>query len=95
MSGLDIVREGDTVHVSGRWDASHVEKARTAFAALDGPVRLDCSRLEYISSAGISVLLATHKRLRDAGHPFTLVHVSQRIRNVFGYAGLDRILDLE
>jgi anti-anti-sigma factor len=95
MTPFAITREGDTVRLAGRFDASQVETARPVFEALSGGTRVDCSALEYISSAGISLLLAAHKRLQDAGHPFRLHSVNQRIRNVFQYAGLDRVLTLE
>jgi anti-sigma B factor antagonist len=95
VSAFTIERRGDLVRLAGRFDASQVEKAKPVFDALSGPTEVDCSALEYISSAGISVLLTAHKRLKDSGHPLRLRQVSQRIRNVFQYAGLDRIFTLE
>ena len=89
------VGEDGTVLLSGRLDASQVQKAKEGLAGLDGPSILDFSGLEYISSAGIGVILATYKRLHDAGHPLRLVGMTDRIRNVFRYAGLDRIFTIE
>jgi anti-anti-sigma factor len=93
---LDL-RTGDdgTVFLSGRFDASQVATAKAGLDSLDGPSVLDFSGLEYISSAGIGVILATYKRLHDAGHSFKLVGMSDRIRNVFQYAGLDRVFTIE
>jgi anti-sigma B factor antagonist len=87
--------DGNRIRLVGRLDASQVDRARQVLDRLQGPTVADCSGLEYISSAGISVLLVTFKRLSDAGHGFRLVNVSDRIRNVFRYAGLDRILTIE
>ena len=56
---------------------------------------LDCSNLEYISSAGLSVMLVTHRRLRAAGHALRLTNLQPRVRNVFTYAGLHRVLQIE
>lgn len=83
------------VLLSGRLDASQVQKAKDGLAGLDGPSILDFSGLEYISSAGIGVILATYKRLHDAGHSLRLVNMTDRIRNVFQYAGLDRVFTIE
>ena len=93
---LDIrMGDGDTIFLSGRFDASQVETAREAFRPLEHSVVLDLSDLEYISSAGIGFLLATFKRLHDAGKTLTLTNVSPRILNIFRLAGLDRVLVIE
>ena len=92
---LEITQEGDKVFLSGRFDASQSEMARGVFETLDGPTTVDLSGLEYIASAGISVLLAAFKRLRDSGATFRLVNVPPRIQTVFQYAGLDRIFVIE
>lgn len=94
MFDIETVGEG-RVRLVGRLDASQTEKAAVALTGLRGPLTADCSALEYISSAGIGVLLETYKRLHDAGHTLTLAHLSPRIRNVFVYAGLDRVLRIE
>lgn len=83
------------VRLVGRLDASQADAATAALRRLDGPVVADFSELEYISSAGLSVILQTYKRLHDSGHSLLLVNLSPRIRNVFGYAGLDRVLRIE
>ncbi|HEX7077715.1 MAG TPA: STAS domain-containing protein [Candidatus Eisenbacteria bacterium] len=83
------------IRLVGRLDASQAEKATNALREIDGPLTADCSALEYISSAGIGVLLETYKRLHGAGHTLTLAHLTPRIRNVFAYAGLDRVLRIE
>jgi anti-anti-sigma factor len=50
--------------------------------------------LEYISSAGISVIMQVWKRLDAQGSKLSLVGMIPRVRNVFAYAGLDRVLDI-
>lgn len=93
---LDIeMGEAGRVKLSGRLDAEEAERASAAFRTLDQSTTVDLSDLEYISSAGISVLVETWKRLNGAGHTLTLKGTQQRVRNVFGYAGLDRLLTFE
>lgn len=88
---IEVGADG-TVRLSGRFDASQAERAAAALAALDGPAVADCAGLEYISSAGLSVLILTHKRLLGAGHGLRLVNLQPRVRNVLRYAGLDKFL---
>lgn len=83
------------VRLIGRLDAAEADQATKDFAALEGPVVADCSELEYISSAGISVLMVTYKRLQQKGHSLRLKAVQPRVRNVFVYSGLAPMLGIE
>ena len=83
------------VKLVGRLDAAEAEQASSVFAGLDGPIDADCSALEYISRAGISVLMVTYKRLHQKGHVFRLSAVQPRVRNVFIYSGLAPLLGIE
>jgi anti-sigma B factor antagonist len=93
---LDITIGTDgTVALTGRFDASQADAAKEKLGGIQGPLVVDLSGLEYISSAGISVLLVTYKRLADAGQSMKLVNMSDRVRNVFHFAGLDRVFEIE
>lgn len=89
------VEAGGVVRLEGRLDAAESDRALAALAKLAGPLTIECSRLEYISSAGISVIMQTWKRLNSEGAALRLVGVTPRVRNVFGYAGLDKVLDIQ
>ena len=89
------VGDDGIVKLSGRLDAAESEKASRVLRALDRPVTVDFSDLDYISSSGIAALIETYQRLRGAGHAFKLVRLKPRVRNVFAYAGLYRLLDIE
>ena len=86
---------GNAVVLSGRFDASQVEQAKQVFGRVAGSVTVDFLQLEYISSAGMGVLLMTQKRLVETGGKLKLVNVNKHIRDVFRYAGFDRIFEVE
>ena len=93
---LDIRIDDDgTVFLAGRLDASQVDQAKQILGRLTESTVADFSGLEYISSAGIGVILVTFKRLHDAGKTFKLVNMTDRIKNVFQYAGLDKVFMIE
>ena len=94
MFDAALVDDG-TMRFSGRLDAAESDRARAALMPLDRPLTVDLSGLEYISSAGIAVLIEAYKRLTTAGHAFKLTNLQPRVRNVFAYAGLDRLLTIE
>jgi anti-sigma B factor antagonist len=91
---LEIRTLPDRIQLAGRLDAAEADHVDRALKAVTGPVLLDCAELDYISSAGLGVLIEAHKRLAAAGHALTLTNLVPRVRNVFGYAGLDRLLKI-
>ena len=93
---LDIrVGEKGEVVMSGRFDASQAAKAETFMAALTESRDVDVSDLQYVSSAGLGVLLATQKRLMANGHALRLVNVRGHVREVLHYSGFDKIFEIE
>ncbi len=84
-----------TIKLVGRLDAAQADRALAIFKTLTHSVTADCAALDYISSAGISVILETHKRLHAAGHTLRLVQMNARVRTVFAYTGLDKVLDIQ
>lgn len=90
-----VVRENDEILLSGRFDASQVEKAKSVFDGINESVTVDFKDLDYISSAGLSVLLMAQKRLNQSGHQLKLKNMNKHIREIFKYAGFDMIFEIE
>jgi len=91
---IDFGADGVVVIV-GRLDAAQCAAAQSFLDRVEGPVTLDCSRLEYISSAGLGVVVQVYKRLNAAGQALRIVNLRPKVRNVFTYAGLHRLLQIE
>jgi anti-anti-sigma factor len=79
----------------GRLDASQAEKARKALDAVVESCTIDFGKLEYVSSAGLGILLATQKRLSESGHRLKLAHMNRHIRDIFHIAGFDLVFEIE
>ena len=86
--------EGGIVSVEGRLDAAQAVKAQAFLDQVDGQCVLDLSKLEYISSAGLGVLLKTHKRLMGSGSSIKLVNVNHHIHDIFRYSGFDKLFEI-
>jgi len=56
---------------------------------------IDFSNLEYISSAGLRVLIATQKKLKPENIPMTINNVNDSIKEIFRISGFDKILKIE
>ncbi len=89
------VEAGGVVRLRGRLDAAESDRALETLQRVAGPLTLECSGLEYVSSAGISVIMLTWKRLQGEGSSMKLEGLTPRVRNVFGYAGLEKVLGIE
>ena len=93
---LTIEKGGDdTVVIAGRLDASHAAAAERILDGVSGIVTLDCSQLDYISSAGLGVLLKTQKRLMKSGGKLRLVGASRHVFDIFRFSGLDMVFEIE
>jgi anti-sigma B factor antagonist len=86
---------GGTVVLSGRLDAAQAPAAQAFLDRTQGVVTLDCHALEYISSAGLGVLLKTHKRLLGSSGKLRLVGVGPHLKDIFVYSGFDQLFEIE
>lgn len=84
----------EELRLQGWFDASQVEKAQTVFDKLDFSIVVNFKDLEYISSAGLGVLLKTQRRLKGKGHGLRLINMNKHISDVFRYAGFDKIFEI-
>jgi anti-anti-sigma factor len=83
------------VVVSGRLDAAQAPVAQAFLDRVEGTVTLDMSRLEYISSAGLGVLLKTQKRLLVSAGKLRLSGVNRHLQDILEYSGFDQIFEIE
>lgn len=94
MLTLEAGADGSVV-IIGRLDAAQAPAAQSFLDGLAGQVALDCSRLDYISSAGLGVLLKTQKRLMAGAGRLRLRGVSRHVRDILVYSGFDQIIEIE
>ena len=98
---LEINRKTDgqkmTVMLEGRLDTTTAPQLETEMKEnLNGVQKLilDFEKLEYISSAGLRVLLSTQKTMAKQGS-MKLIHVSDVISEIFEVTGFADILTIE
>lgn len=88
---------GLTVALAGRLDTTTApELEKELKASLDGVTALtiDIAALEYISSAGLRVLLSAQKTMNKQGE-MKVVHVGETIMEIFEVTGFSDILSIE
>ena len=87
-----------TMHVEGRIDtitSQDLDKEIQSEIGKFDSLTMDFSDLEYISSAGLRVLIATQKTLKPDSIPFIIKNVNDNIKEVFRMSGFDKILKIE
>lgn len=94
MFHIDFGSDGEII-CRGRLDAAQCEKAQSFMDSVAEARVLDFADLEYISSAGLGVLLKTQKRLVASGAGLKIINVNNHIHDVFRYSGFNAIFDIE
>ena len=84
-----------TVTLAGRLDTNTAPELE-AELKLDGvkEVVFDFAALDYISSAGLRVLLAVQKTMMSSGGKMSVAHANEMVRGVFQITGLDTVFTL-
>ena len=86
-----------TLFLEGRLDTTTSPELETVLKeSLDGVTELifDFEKLEYISSAGLRVLLSAQKKMNSQG-TMKVVHVAEIIMEIFEVTGFSDILTIE
>lgn len=86
-----------TIALSGRLDTTTAPDLEKELKdSLDGITELtmDFAELDYISSAGLRVLLSAHKTMSKVG-TMKLIHVNEMVMEVFEVTGFADILTIE
>lgn len=96
---INRTREGDalTVALEGRLDTTTAPQLEAELKqSLDGvtALALDMEKLDYLSSAGLRVLLAAQKQMNKQGS-MVIRHVNETIMEVFEITGFIDILTVE
>lgn len=86
-----------TIAIEGSVDTVTAPELEAAIAALPDTLErliLDFAAVDYVSSAGLRVLLAADQRLSASG-ALVLRNVNPDVREVFEMTGFDELLTLE
>jgi anti-sigma B factor antagonist len=94
MFSITVKGDGE-VMLAGRLDASQVDVADAVFSRLKTTTKVNFQGLDYISSAGLGILLKTQKRLGETGQGLVLTKMNKLVRDVFRIARFDLVFRIE
>ena len=84
------------VHFEGSLDTNTAAEAQDRLAAVIGEgaheVLVDFEKIDYISRAGLRVILATDKKRRATSGTLRMCNLNEMVTDVFKISGFDTIL---
>ena len=84
-----------TIAVSGRVDTVTAPELAAALKFGDATcVVIDLANVPYMSSAGLRLLLAAHKKMLGKGGELRIANVQETVREVLDITGFSDILNL-
>lgn len=97
---INTERDGGAlvIKTEGRIDGSNASdfqgSVEAEISAEDKSLILDFEQLDYISSAGLRVILLIAKDLQQKGVKFAICSLSTLVREVFMISGFDQIIEV-
>lgn len=85
------------LRLNGRLDTDTAPQLQEAIDAMPEDVRdlqIDMEQLEYVTSAGLRVLLAAMKKMKAGGGKMTVYNVNDAVMEVFQITGFKRHMDI-
>ncbi len=87
-----------TISVKGRIDtitSNDLEKEITDEMGNFDSLIVDFDKVDYISSAGLRLLISTQKKLKPDNIPFVIKNANDTVKEIFRMSGFDKILKIE
>ena len=97
---VTVTKEGDraTVALVGELDMSGTDRLRIALEQAEEPptglLVLDMSKLDFIDSTGLEVMLRAARRASDAGRRLIVARPSRYVRRLLELTAIDQSLDV-
>ncbi len=90
----------NTIKMPQRFDYSASGEFTAAFNALqdDGvsgkKIYLDCKHMDYIDSAGIGLLVMTHKRAQSHRNSVVIININASAKEILMLANLQKLIEI-
>ena len=86
------VEDHGIARLAGRLDAAESERALKVLKGIEASLTLDCSKLDYISSAGLGALMQASKQSRGGGTKLAVAALRPVVLEIFQISRFDKLL---
>ncbi len=93
----ETINDSLMISIDGEIDASssiHLDNELGKAINQSKKILIDCSRLDYISSAGLGVFMSYIHDMEEKNIRMILFGMSNKVKNVFQILGLDQLLKI-
>ena len=95
MFQVEYNESAQTLILIGNFDASKAEDAKEVLGKINNTVTVDMSKLDFICSVGIGVLVMTYRRLKENGQDIFLINLNDHIKKLFNLSLLDKVFNIK
>ncbi|MBO4577935.1 MAG: STAS domain-containing protein [Paludibacteraceae bacterium] len=96
---LDKSAQQTRVKMSGELDivatTNQTEELNNVLALADKALEIDCTDLEYISSAGLRFFMQLKRESEAKGGSIRLTHLNEDVADIFRMSGFKNIFEIE
>jgi anti-anti-sigma factor len=96
---IDTKKDGNSllINLEGRLDTNTFQDLEKVTDNIDGIKKLtfDFEKLDYISSAGLRVLLTCQKKMNNISGTMIIKNVKEEIQEVFDMTGFSNLFTIE
>ncbi len=93
----DIENKKMTAAIDGRLDTSTSPELESKLKDIPAGItelNLDLKDTEYVSSAGLRIILSLHKRMTKSSGTLYISNVNESVKEIFDITGFSDILDI-
>lgn len=94
---IDIENKKMTAAIDGRLDTSTSPELESKLKDIPAGItelNLDLKDTEYVSSAGLRIILSLHKRMTKSSGTLYISNVNESVKEIFDITGFSDILDI-
>ena len=98
---INIIQNGQEARVClvGELDTTattnQVDELNQVLALADKTIEVDCSELEYISSAGLRFFMQLKRESEAKGGSIRITHLNEDVNDIFRMSGFQNIFQIE
>ena len=96
---LDKSAQETRVKMSGELDiiatTNQVDELSKVLAVADQALEIDCSEMEYVSSAGLRFFMQLKRESEAKGGSIRITHLNEDVADIFRMSGFRNIFDVE
>lgn len=96
---MNIIKEDGIIYIDGELDIFNAQDVRVKiledYEKEKRDLVLDFSKVTFMDSTGLGVLISIQKTLNDDGHKLKIVNVDPKIKKIFVITELDEVFDIK